>query len=65
MPAPFGPGVEPSPESQVDFAGWGTVEVLDNLSKGPIRVTRLDSGQSHKLGEFAPTRTFRAHAGRK
>ncbi len=48
-------GFAPGPDSQLDFAGWGTVEVLSDLKRGPIKVTHLDSGQAHKLGELPST----------
>ena len=40
-----------------------TVAVHDGRKHVPVYVTELMVG--HKLGEFAPTRTFRGHAGDK
>lgn len=50
-------GVEsPPPDSQLDFAGWGTVEKIDDLTKGAVALNPLDSKAAHhKLGEFAST----------
>lgn len=47
------PGDNP-PVSVQDFAGWGTVERLE-LGDPNVEVKHLDSGVSHKLGEFAST----------
>jgi amino acid transporter len=49
-PAPDGPG-----GSQLDFAGWGTVEQISDLGKAPVQVTHLDAGLTHKLGTWAST----------
>jgi small subunit ribosomal protein S19 len=40
-----------------------TVAVHDGRKHVPVYVT--ESMVGHKLGEFAPTRTFRGHAGEK
>ena len=40
-----------------------TIAVHDGRKHVPVFVTEAMVG--HKLGEFAPTRTFRGHAGRK
>ena len=45
-----------------DFVGH-TIAVHDGRKHGPVYVTEDMVG--HKLGEFAPTRTFRGHAGSK
>ena len=45
-----------------DFVGH-TVAVHDGRKHVPIYVTEEMVG--HKFGEFAPTRTFRGHAGEK
>ena len=45
-----------------DFVGH-TVAVHDGKKHVPVYVTEDMVG--HKLGEFAPTRTFRGHAGEK
>ena len=45
-----------------DFVGH-TVAVHDGRKHIPVYVTEDMVG--HKLGEFAPTRTFRGHAGSK
>ena len=45
-----------------DFVGH-TIAVHDGRKHGPVYVTEDMVG--HKLGEFAPTRTFRGHAGGK
>ena len=45
-----------------DFVGH-TFAVHDGRKHGPVYVTEDMVG--HKLGEFAPTRTFRGHAGAK
>ena len=45
-----------------DFIGH-TVAVHDGRKHVPVYVTEDMVG--HKLGEFAPTRTFRGHAGEK
>ncbi len=45
-----------------DFVGH-TVAVHDGRKHVPVYVT--DEMVGHKLGEFAPTRTFRGHAGEK
>ena len=40
-----------------------TIAVHDGRKHVPVFVT--DSMVGHKLGEFAPTRTFRSHAGQE
>ena len=45
-----------------DFVGH-TIAVHDGRKHVPVYVTEDMVG--HKLGEFAPTRTFRGHAGEK
>lgn len=45
-----------------DFVGH-TIAVHDGRKHVPVYVTEDMVG--HKLGEFAPTRTFKAHAGAK
>ena len=45
-----------------DFVGH-TFAVHDGRKHVPVYVT--EDMVSHKLGEFAPTRTFRGHAGSK
>ena len=45
-----------------DFVGH-TISVHDGRKHVPVYVTEEMVG--HKLGEFAPTRTFRGHAGEK
>ena len=45
-----------------DFVGH-TIAVHDGRKHVPVYVTADMVG--HKLGEFAPTRTFRGHAGAK
>ena len=45
-----------------DFVGH-TIAVHDGRKHVPVYVTEDMGG--HKLGEFAPTRTFRGHAGNK
>lgn len=45
-----------------DFVGH-TFAVHDGRKHVPVYVTEDMAG--HKLGEFAPTRTFRGHAGAK
>ena len=45
-----------------DFVGH-TFEVHDGRKHVPVYVTEDMIG--HKLGEFAPTRTFKGHAGSK
>lgn len=45
-----------------DFIGL-TFAVHDGRKHVPVYVTEAMVG--HKLGEFAPTRTFRGHAGEK
>ena len=45
-----------------DFVGH-TIAVHDGRKHLPVYVTEDMVG--HKLGEFAPTRTFRGHAGEK
>lgn len=45
-----------------DFVGH-TIAVYDGRKHVPVYVTEDMVG--HKLGEFAPTRTFRGHAGEK
>ena len=45
-----------------DFVGH-TIAVHDGRKHVPVYVTEEMVG--HKLGEFAPTRTFRGHAGSK
>ena len=40
-----------------------TIAVHDGKRHGPVYVTEDMVG--HRLGEFAPTRTFRGHAGSK
>ena len=45
-----------------DFVGH-TIAVHDGRKHVPIYITEDMVG--HKLGEFAPTRTFRGHAGAK
>ncbi len=57
--APRPPQAVPSdrcPESQpYDFAGWGTVERVDELGDKPIEVTDLGGGVAHKLGVWKST----------
>ena len=45
-----------------DFVGH-TIAVHDGRKHVPVYVT--EEMVAHKLGEFAPTRTFRGHAGEK
>ena len=45
-----------------DFVGH-TIAVHDGRKHSPVYVTEDMVG--HKLGEFAPTRTFKGHAGSK
>lgn len=45
-----------------DFIGH-TIAVYDGRKHVPVYITEDMVG--HKLGEFAPTRTFRGHAGEK
>jgi len=45
-----------------DFVGH-TIAVHDGRKHVPVYVTEEMVG--HKLGEFAPTRTFRGHAGER
>ncbi len=45
-----------------DFVGH-TIAVHDGKKHVPVYITEEMVG--HKLGEFAPTRTFRGHAGEK
>ena len=45
-----------------DFVGH-TIAVHDGRKHGPVYITEDMVG--HKLGEFAPTRTFRGHTGSK
>ena len=45
-----------------DFVGH-TIAVHDGRKHVPVYVT--DDMVGHKLGEFAPTRTFKGHAGAK
>ena len=45
-----------------DFVGH-TIAVHDGRKHVPVYITEEMIG--HKLGEFAPTRTFRGHAGDK
>lgn len=45
-----------------DFVGH-TIAVYDGRKHVPVYITEDMVG--HKLGEFAPTRTFRGHAGAK
>ena len=45
-----------------DFVGH-TIAVHDGRKHVPVYVTEDMGG--HKLGEFAPTRTFKGHAGAK
>jgi small subunit ribosomal protein S19 len=45
-----------------DFVGY-TIAVHDGRKHVPVYITEDMVG--HKLGEFAPTRTFRGHAGEK
>ncbi|MDY2625378.1 MAG: 30S ribosomal protein S19 [Coriobacteriales bacterium] len=40
-----------------------TIAVHDGRKHVPVYIT--ESMVGHKLGEFAPTRTFRGHAGKK
>jgi small subunit ribosomal protein S19 len=40
-----------------------TIAVHDGRKHVPVYITEAMVG--HKLGEFAPTRTFRTHSGRK
>ena len=42
---------------------WHTIAVHDGRKHVPVFVT--ESMVGHKLGEFAPTRTFRYHAGQE
>ncbi|MDI6839345.1 MAG: 30S ribosomal protein S19 [bacterium] len=45
-----------------DFVGH-TIAIHDGRKHVPVYITENMVG--HRLGEFAPTRTFRAHGGRK
>ena len=45
-----------------DFVGH-TIAVHDGRKHVPVYIT--EDMVAHKLGEFAPTRTFRGHAGSK
>ena len=45
-----------------DFVGH-TIAVHDGRKHVPVYITEDMGG--HKLGEFAPTRTYRGHAGEK
>ncbi|HQK94735.1 MAG TPA: 30S ribosomal protein S19 [Armatimonadota bacterium] len=45
-----------------EFVGH-TIAVYDGRKHVPVFITENMVG--HKLGEFAPTRTFRGHAGRE
>ena len=45
-----------------DFIGH-TIAVYDGRKHVPVYIT--ESMVGHKLGEFAPTRTFRYHAGQE
>ena len=45
-----------------EFVGH-TIAVHDGRKQVPVYITEEMVG--HKLGEFAPTRTFRGHAGEK
>ena len=45
-----------------DFVGH-TIAVHDGRKHVPVYIT--ESMVGHKLGEFAPTRTFKGHAGSK
>ena len=45
-----------------DFVGH-TIAVHDGRKHVPVYITEVMVG--HKLGEFAPTRTFRGHTGSK
>ena len=38
-----------------DFPGWGTAENIDDLDRGPVTLTTLDSGVRHKLGVWRST----------
>ena len=51
-----------SPTIFPDFVGH-TIAVHDGRKHVPVYITEDMVG--HKLGEFAPTRTFRGHAGEK
>ena len=48
--------------SSMDFVGH-TIAVHDGRKHVPVYITEDMVG--HKLGEFAPTRTFKGHAGAK
>lgn len=37
------------------FAGWGTTQKIEDLGSEHIKVTHLDSGLAHKLGEWKST----------
>jgi amino acid transporter len=47
--------VDAPPDSQLDFAGWGTVQVLDDLSDGRENKPRAETAKPRKLGELAST----------
>ncbi len=38
-----------------EFPGWGTVEKIEGLGKGPVELHPLDSAPTHKLGQLAAT----------
>lgn len=38
-----------------NFAGWGTTQKIEDLSSEHVKVTHLDSGLAHKLGEWKST----------
>ena len=53
---------EEQSENIPDFVGY-TIAVHDGRKHVPVFITENMVG--HKLGEFAPTRTFRKHGGVK
>ncbi len=54
--APSDPAAPPRGSlEEWEFPGWGTVQRIDDLDKGPVELHPLDSAPSHKLGEVAAT----------
>lgn len=42
-------------KSNSNFAGWGTTQKIEDIGSEHIKVTHLDSGLAHKLGEWKST----------
>lgn len=47
--------ISSSENLSLNFAGWGTTQKIEDLGSEHVKVTHLDSGLAHKLGEWKST----------